>query len=139
MTVVDPAERCDGAHRLLALAPTSPAHRRGAAVMARQAIESSVHTAMGREDVPDLRWRTRFLVLANLFPAVDARRGHTLWSAWSQVCHYHHYDLLPAAAVIAHRIDETTAWVEDVLRALPTAPPRFRPESVSQPVRMVTP
>lgn len=102
---------CDGAALLLAGSPASTAHRRGAAFLARQAIERLVRTELGERVGDRATWKSRFLVLGVVRPDVDAARGHWLWSRWSEICHYHAYDLVPLADEVQRRIDETREWI----------------------------
>jgi hypothetical protein len=104
-------ELCDEARELARRAPGSIAHRRGAAFIGRQAIELATRNALGHYDVKEMRWRSRFLVLATVAPMTNARRGYLLWSSWSEICHYHPYDLVPNEAVITMRLDETRKWI----------------------------
>ena len=58
-----------------------------------------------------MRWKSRFLVLRAVASHVDARRGYLLWSAWSELCHYQPYDLMPDAQILGVRIDDTARWI----------------------------
>lgn len=105
-----------GAEELLLRNPNSVAHRRGAAFLARQAVEAAVRDALGPADAPMMRWASRFLVLGVQRPDAAVERGRLLWERWSEICHYHQYDLVPAAAVIRYRIDETRQWIDGLSR-----------------------
>ncbi len=102
---------CDGAALVLAASPGSISHRRGAAFLARQAIERMVRTELGERVGDRATWKSRFLVLGVVRRDVDAARGYWLWSRWSEICHYHAYDLVPLADEVQRRIDETHAWI----------------------------
>lgn len=111
MSADDPLALCRGANDLLSLNPSSTAHRRGAAFVARQAIEAAVRAALGGAERREMRWKSRFLVLDVIDPLAEARHGLQLWSAWSELCHYHPYDPLPGEEMIRHRLDETRTWI----------------------------
>lgn len=122
MTADEALALCCGASDLIRHHPASVAHRRGAAFVARQAIEGTTRAALGPYDTRRMRWRSRFLLLATLAGRDEARRhlarrGYLLWSAWSEVCHYRPYDLVPSAPVLLYRLDETTAWIHTTATA----------------------
>jgi hypothetical protein len=107
---------CDGAMTLLAAKPSSVSYRRGAAFLARQAIERGVRAITDARVGPDARWATRFLILGAIRPGIDATRGRALWSRWSEICHYSTYDLVPLADDLQRRVDETAAWLNRLAR-----------------------
>lgn len=109
--MTDALDLVDGAAALLARAPTSIAHRRGAAYIARQAVEAAVRHALDEADSPGMSWASRFLVLGALQKDVDAKRGRLIWERWSEVCHYHHYDLVPGPGALSERLAETRRWI----------------------------
>jgi len=102
----------DGAAQVLARRPGSGAHRRAAAFLARQSIERVVQAEVDARAGSRSKWASKFLVLGTLRPDIDARRGRMLWSEWSEICHYHAYDLVPLADEVARRIDDTRAWLQ---------------------------
>lgn len=101
-----------GAESLLLHDPMSIAHRRGAAFIARQAIELAVRSALGGAEQSGMKWASRFLVLGVVRPDAAAERGRVMWERWSEVCHYHHYDLVPSAAAVQERLLETQRWID---------------------------
>jgi hypothetical protein len=121
---VEVNSQCESARTVLRASPTSLAHRRGCAFVARQSIESALRSALGDADSPHVKWRSRFLLLEFLeFGQPDsplpsrrahARQGHLLWSWWSELCHYGSYDLLPTAVEIEDRINDTAEWLADL-------------------------
>lgn len=106
-----------GANHLLSRDAKSIAHRRGAAFLARQSIESALRDALGVADAPRMRWASRFLVLGSLRRDVEADRGRLIWERWSEVCHYHCYDLVPSADVLKDRLTETAEWIAHLAKA----------------------
>jgi hypothetical protein len=115
VTLDGPLNLCDGATHVLTRDPASLAHRRGAAFLARQSIEGTIRAMLGRHDADRMRWKSRFMLAEELHPGADARRGHRLWVAWSEICHYHPYDLVPGAVVLTDRIATTRTWVAQAL------------------------
>jgi hypothetical protein len=117
------AELCAAARVVLRASPSSLAHRRGCAFVARQSIESAVRLVLGSSDSLDATWRSRFLLLeflesSNGLPSAQTRRrqarqGYLLWQWWSGLCHYGSYDLLPFATDIEDRLSDTAAWLAD--------------------------
>ena len=114
MNADEAVELCTEARELVRRDPGSTAHRRGAAFIGRQAIEGAIRAALGSYEVREMRWKSRFLVLDTIAPQTNARRGYQLWSAWSEVCHYRPYDLLPDEAVIVEHLDDTSSWISGI-------------------------
>lgn len=81
---------------------------RGAAVLARQAVELSLDEFWAQRAMPmvDATARGQFLALRLYLeePSVAAE-GHATWSLLSRACHHHPYDLQPSR-------DEVLGWIE---------------------------
>ena len=100
----------NGPHQVLTLArgllgradpETAGLWPRAAALLACRAVEASVHRVWQRQEL-DLRgcsMRVQLIFLRAYLGDVDlaARAGHA-WSALSQACHHHAYELAPTAA-----------------------------------------
>jgi hypothetical protein len=107
---VSPTSLLVGAHQVLVSQPRSVAHRRACGFLARQAIEGEIRSRLGESDRQRLRWKSRFLLLEYIGDK-SARKGHALWAAWSELCHFHPYDLIPDAPAITDLLAETDRWL----------------------------
>jgi hypothetical protein len=117
---VSPLTLHDGASKILACSPASVAFRRACAIVARQAIEATVHEALGIIDDPRINWRSRFLLLETEFKRPDARHGYLLWRTWSDHAHYHAYDLTPDAPALTELLVTTRSWITGLGSSTPT-------------------
>lgn len=112
---------CAGASAVLDRDPGSVAHRRGAAFVARQAIERGVRSSVDARVGDRATWSTRFLVLDTTNPDANAPVGRVLWLRWSSICHYSVYDLIPLADEVQRMINETEAWLDGLAGSLSDA------------------
>lgn len=99
---------------------------RAAAILARQALETALRELwMSRPDYEGLASCSMRSQLASLMEVVGPETGaraNFVWSALSEACHYHPYELAPTAGELRHWIDEVEAVV---LAIRPTAPTLF--------------
>jgi hypothetical protein len=125
-----------GARQVLTSEPRSVAHRRACGFLARQAIEGEIRSRLGDSDRQGLRWRSRFLLLEHQGDT-SARNGHALWAAWSELCHFHPYDLIPDAPVINDLLVATGQWLGTTRCIAPNARSSERPviQNLAQPIR----
>ena len=118
----EPRELLELADQLLRRA--DPATRglwpRASAILARQALETSVRTLWERQ-APDLRacsMRTQLICLRTYLGDADLaiRAGHA-WAVLSRASHHHAYELAPTA-------DELQGWFPAVLELVQKLGPR---------------
>ncbi len=114
-----PSELLDAARRILGrtggIAPAL--WPRAAAILARHALESAVRdlwmSRPGYESLAQSSMRAQLISLIDIVDPSQAARASFVWSALSEACHYHPYELAPTAGELTHWIDE----VEDLLAA----------------------
>jgi hypothetical protein len=93
---------------------------RAAAHLCRQALESGLAAFWSKRmpGVESLPLRAQLLCLPSCFD--DPQLSHTIsytWSALSNACHHHVYELAPTAAEIAGWIDTVEAMLEGLAGA----------------------
>lgn len=83
---------------------------RAAAILARHALELAVRDLWaarpGYEPLAGASMRTQLISLIDVVDAATAARTSFVWSALSEACHYHPYELAPTAGELSHWIDE---------------------------------
>ncbi|HUR50272.1 MAG TPA: hypothetical protein VMY88_12195 [Acidimicrobiales bacterium] len=88
---------------------------RAAAILARHALESAVRdmwmSRPGYESLVHSSMRAQLITLVDIVDPQTAARAAFVWSALSEACHYHPYELAPTVGELGHWIDE----VEEIL------------------------
>jgi hypothetical protein len=92
---------------------------RGAALLARQALEQALHEFWQARapDVRRCRVRTQIQCLAAFLEPEPVAAAATAWNRLSEACHHHPYDVAPAAA-------ELRAWIASVRTFCDTVRPQ---------------
>ena len=98
---------------------------RAAALLARQALESSLDSYWRSKNLPVAECSTKAQLLCLSEYLKDqplAKEAHHVWSALSRACHHHPYELAPTAGelvgwvgmvtVLAGQLDSTTSQRE---------------------------
>lgn len=114
-----PPELLDAARRILGhtggLAPAL--WPRAAAILARHALESKVRdmwtSRPGYESLAQSSMRAQLVSLIDIIDVAQAARASFVWSALSEACHYHPYELAPTAGELTHWMNE----VEELIAA----------------------
>jgi len=119
---VTPTETLAMAQQLLnhADAKTEGLWPRAAALLARQALEQGLDAYWRDRGLPldDCGTKPQLICLGEyLGDATLAGRAHHAWSALSEACHHHPYELAPGHGELA-------AWIESVGEVLPGLSPR---------------
>ena len=83
---------------------------RAAAILARHALESAVRdmwtSRPGYESLAHSSMRAQLISLIEVVDPQSAARASFVWSALSEACHYHPYELAPTVGELTHWIDE---------------------------------
>jgi hypothetical protein len=97
-------------------AATSGGWPRMVAVLTRLALEQTLTefwaTAPGTAGMSRCTYRTQFACLPFYLDAATAQKADYLWSALSEACHYHAYELAPTAAELTNWLDAVAGLVE---------------------------
>lgn len=93
---------------------------RGAALLARMALETTVTEALLRRDnrLADASMRSKLLLLRLCAEVTVVARAETAWAGLSRACHHHPYELTPTLSEVTTLL----ADVRSVLVALSTDP-----------------
>ena len=88
---------------------------RAAAILARHALESAVRdlwtSRPGYEALVNSSMRAQLVSLIDVIDQQSAARASFVWSALSEACHDHPYELAPTAGELTHWIDEVEELV----------------------------
>ena len=96
---------------------------RAAAILARHALESAVRdmwtSRPGYESLAQSSMRAQLISLIDIIDPSAAARASFVWSALSEACHYHPYELAPTAGELSHWIDEVEQIVTSERASVP--------------------
>lgn len=93
---------------------------RAAAILARHALETAVRemwtSRPGYESLAQSSMRAQLISLIDVVDPSTTARASFVWSALSEACHYHPYDLAPTAGELSHWIDEVEQFLSSPRR-----------------------